>query len=412
MRVLAVLLSLLLPMLAPDSAQAKAPPVVRFELTHPAGASPKVFTEGWIFGAKLTVNGKDYSEKVRWSGTGTFKPAVGVTSHPTFQAAGTNTITLAVTVNKQEITKSFQVDAVSPTNYVGVGDLALCSADAHSTCPGCPHSVQGPITAGSSLVQVRGKSAARKGDPGMHASCCGPNRFTILEGDPEVLIEGKPAARFGDKTKHCGGIGRIVRASEAIPEPTGASDAMKVDLLIRISGPSVINQSVSWVPGQNRSNQPSKAGPYLIKDGVQLAVKGQSFSADFTHDYDYGKAFPSQIHLEGSFNAARTAIESLSVSLKAERSSKPGSRDTRQWSLVAKGIPLTTATAKRKEYRAQGPTPQDRPKGFQLLKADYSSTSREAYTDSQGKAALSEFREDQLRAEAADVSLRVTVKLQ
>jgi hypothetical protein len=102
----------------------------------------------------------------------------------------------------------------------------------------------------------------------VHASCCGPNSFTILEGDPEVLIEGKPAARFGDKTKHCGGIGNLVRPGRTTPEPAGDSATLKVDLVIRISGPTVINQSVSRRP-QNRSNEPLPV-PYLIKDGVSL----------------------------------------------------------------------------------------------------------------------------------------------
>lgn len=48
------------------------------------------------------------------------------------------------------------------------------------------------------------------GDIGTHAACCGPNTFTIAEGDPRVLINGKPAAKSGCKTIHCGGVGRLI----------------------------------------------------------------------------------------------------------------------------------------------------------------------------------------------------------
>lgn len=37
-------------------------------LTHPAGRSPNVFTTGWVFGARCSYEGKDYSGSVKWSG--------------------------------------------------------------------------------------------------------------------------------------------------------------------------------------------------------------------------------------------------------------------------------------------------------------------------------------------------------
>lgn len=191
----------------------RKPPDVVLELTYPAGKSPKVFTAGWLFGAKCVVEGKDLSSKVAWSGTGTFKPSAGSTSRPSFSRAGANRIVLTVDANGQKVSRSFSVTAVSPENYAAVGDGAVCQADAHG-CPACPHLVAGPILQGSPHVLVRGKPAARVGDPGTHGGqgcCCGPNTYKIVGGDPDVLIDGKPAARFGDETQHCGGMGKVCR---------------------------------------------------------------------------------------------------------------------------------------------------------------------------------------------------------
>lgn len=412
MRVPVVVLGLVLPFLlqAPLLAKVKPSEVV-LELTHPAGVSPKVFTEGWVFGARLKVKGKDYSEKVHWRGTGTFKPDTGATSRPVFNAPGTNTITLFVKVDGEEFSKSYQVVAVSPLNYAAFGDRAFCQADIHaSPCPVCPHPVIGPISVGGDTVQVRGRPAARKGDPGRHAACCGPNTFTILEGDPEVLIDGKPAARFGDKTKHCGGIGKLVRETSTPGESSGAEQVLTLNLSLNISGPTVINHSVPWAPTQSVTNQPSKNGPYLLKDGVKVGVKGQAFSAEFTSDSYFGKAFPSQVLLQGTFNATRTAIETLSVTLKAERAT-PGVRESKQWSFSAKGIPLTAPNPKRLEFVVRA-APQERPKGFQLVKADFTSSRREEHNTVQGKTAVSEFREDQLKADQAAVTLDLTFRPQ
>lgn len=196
-----------------DSAQvvnAAPEPKVEFSLSSPVGSSPKVFTKGWSFTAHCTVNGKDLSEDVIWTGTGTFLPKQGRTSYPIFAKEGTNSITLTIFVNDQAKSRTYQVVAVSPSNYAHIGSVALCPNDVHGPCPKCPHTVKGPIVSGSSKVLINKLSAARVGDVGRHAACCGPNSFTITSGDPQVLIEGRPAARIGDTTKHCGGIGHIV----------------------------------------------------------------------------------------------------------------------------------------------------------------------------------------------------------
>lgn len=189
---------------------------VQLQLTYPAGQSPKVFTSGWVFGAKCLMRGPDgkstdLSGKVQWSGTGTFTPSTGPVCRPTFVAPGANSITLSVQVEGKVITKTYAVVAVSPIAYAAVGGLARCPTDAHG-CPACPHNVVGPITTGSPQVFINGRPAARVGDKGIHAACCGANVFEIVGGDPEVLIDGRPAAKVGSPTKHCGGAGTIITA--------------------------------------------------------------------------------------------------------------------------------------------------------------------------------------------------------
>jgi uncharacterized Zn-binding protein involved in type VI secretion len=185
------------------------------ELAYPAGRSPKVFTSGWLFGARAILNAgkpdeEDVSDKVKWSGSGSFNPSVGARSRPSFNTEGSNSITLTIDTPKQGAQKTWQVEAVSPAGFMGVGDKAQATADAHG-CPGCPHPVVGPIISGSPTVLVNGRPAAREGDPGVHAACCGPNTFVIGKcRTTDVLIDGKPAAKINDPTTHCGGQGQII----------------------------------------------------------------------------------------------------------------------------------------------------------------------------------------------------------
>jgi uncharacterized Zn-binding protein involved in type VI secretion len=188
--------------------------IMSLRLIHIAGESPKVFSEGWVFGAEGILfpeskSASDISRNIRWSGTGKFYPEYGPETHPVFNAPGENTINIECEYNGIKIRKSFQVYAVMPDYYACVGDFVFCHACSHG-CPQCPHEVVGTIGSGSSTVKVRGKSAARVGDGGMHIeTCCGSNTFSIEEGDNEVLIDGKPAAKIGSKTQHCGGIGIV-----------------------------------------------------------------------------------------------------------------------------------------------------------------------------------------------------------
>lgn len=191
-----------------DDSDAETSGTVSLAVTYPAGRSPKVFTTGWVFGARCTADGKDISDTVKWSGSGTFNPSTGPISRPSFPE-GPNTITLTAVVGAKTYTKTVNVTAVSPAGYASVGMQAQCPADAHG-CPACPHPAIGPITTGSGNVFVNGRKAARVGDKGVHAACCGPNSFEIASGDPDVLINGRSAARVGSTTRHCGGTGQIV----------------------------------------------------------------------------------------------------------------------------------------------------------------------------------------------------------
>jgi uncharacterized Zn-binding protein involved in type VI secretion len=93
-----------------------------------------------------------------------------------------------------------------------LGDKAMCAADAHG-CIACPHVVTGPAIQGSTDVMINYKPALRKGDAGIHAPCCGPNRWTASAGSGTVMINGKPAVRLGDGTDHCGGKGNLIEGS-------------------------------------------------------------------------------------------------------------------------------------------------------------------------------------------------------
>lgn len=123
--------------------------------------------------------------------------------------AGANEIILTVAIPGQTVTRRFPVSAISPAGFAPVGSTAHCPSDAHG-CPGCPHlDVRGPVQTGSPTVTVDGRPAARVGDTGTHASCCGSNTFTITGGDTSVMIDGRPAARIGSTTAHCGGAGQL-----------------------------------------------------------------------------------------------------------------------------------------------------------------------------------------------------------
>ncbi len=197
-------------------------PAVTLEFTFPAGQSPSVFREGWVFGARFVVDPggageRDLSDRASWSGTGLFNPPVGALSRPFFKKAGKNTVTITAEVDGRTYRQDLTVNAVSSLKYAAVGDTAQCDRYALG-CPKCPHVATGPITTGSENVLLGGKPAARKGDKGVAIGGCSSAEFEILEGDPNVLIDGRPAARLGDETKHFGGFGKIIAVSSYDPK--------------------------------------------------------------------------------------------------------------------------------------------------------------------------------------------------
>lgn len=96
-----------------------------------------------------------------------------------------------------------------------LGDKAKVPADGHG-CLGCAHTCIGPAVEGSEDVFVNGRPAERLSDPGVHASCCGPNTWKIAQGSSTVNVNGKPVARKGDMTQHCGGIGKLEEGSSDV----------------------------------------------------------------------------------------------------------------------------------------------------------------------------------------------------
>jgi uncharacterized Zn-binding protein involved in type VI secretion len=96
-----------------------------------------------------------------------------------------------------------------------LADTGKCNADAHG-CPACPHPTIGPAVAGSPDVLVNSRPALRIDDPGIHAACCGPNKWNVSAGSGTVFINSKKAARKGDQTKHCGGVGSLTSGSSDV----------------------------------------------------------------------------------------------------------------------------------------------------------------------------------------------------
>jgi len=203
-------------------------PSVQLELTYPVGKSPRVFTEGWVFGARCSItrqpSGKtvDCSGDVAWSGTGSFSPGKGKTSKPRFNLPGPNRITLSVVVDGERHEHNYPVTAVASQLYAKIGDPIFCYDVLFSPDTG-PMPVQGHITSGSALVTVDGiHPAARQGDTGVVAASSGTDA-RIETGDPNVLIEGKPAARQGDRIQCKTSVGAIgvpgVVAEQKLPAP-------------------------------------------------------------------------------------------------------------------------------------------------------------------------------------------------
>lgn len=90
--------------------------------------------------------------------------------------------------------------------YVRQGvDPVHCQADVHGIPPfGIVVPTFGVFTEGSPNTFVNNLPAVRVGDGGIHAACCGPNKFIATGGSPNSFINDRPAVRTGDTTLHCG----------------------------------------------------------------------------------------------------------------------------------------------------------------------------------------------------------------
>ena len=93
-----------------------------------------------------------------------------------------------------------------------LSDIGMVQGDGHG-CPSCSHVCSGPVINASNNVFINSLGACREGDPGIHASCCGPNTFTVAAGSGNVNVNGKPLVRTNDKTEHCGGTGKMITGS-------------------------------------------------------------------------------------------------------------------------------------------------------------------------------------------------------
>lgn len=85
-------------------------------------------------------------------------------------------------------------------------------------CLLCAHPVAGKIIEGTSektKINFIGAALAMKSG-GVHAACCGANRFKNIEGSKTVFIENKPAVRIGDAVVTCGGVGKVTTGSSNV----------------------------------------------------------------------------------------------------------------------------------------------------------------------------------------------------
>ena len=97
-----------------------------------------------------------------------------------------------------------------------LGDRSKAPIDTHG-CPACLHTnVQGPAITASPNVFVNGAPALRIGDGGIHAACCFTNTWKVIQGSGQVFVNGQALVRKGDTTLHCGGIGKMIDASENV----------------------------------------------------------------------------------------------------------------------------------------------------------------------------------------------------
>ena len=173
----------------------------------------------WKF--KLELPSGLENATVQWAGSGQLSNARVVTGagggpeavvDAQFAKPGSHTVSVTVTAKGIVRKASLQVTAKDANLYARVGSKARAPIDAHG-CPACPHSnCTGPANvASASELIIAGLPAIRVGDSGIHAACCGTNRWSLGAGDDEVLYQGKALGVVGSPTQHCGGVGKIIQ---------------------------------------------------------------------------------------------------------------------------------------------------------------------------------------------------------
>lgn len=186
---------------------------VYFWLRSPFEGSPKILTRGWQMEAHVRVDlpevSGEFAPSIRWTGSGTFSNETGPLSTPTFFEPGLNFVKLSLRIKERDYASTFYFYAKDASRYARLGSIAQCPSDAHG-CPACPHPVIGPLIQASPNYTIDGLPIARVGDLGVHQACCGPNSYSVVAGDPEIIINGKQVPRIGDRTRHCGGDGKFV----------------------------------------------------------------------------------------------------------------------------------------------------------------------------------------------------------
>lgn len=198
------------------------------------------------------------------------------------------------------------VGAQNMSGAARLGDLAQVRADAHG-CPACPHPGVGPITTGSSDVFINGRPAARQGDLGLHAICCGPCTFKIAKGSHTVYVNGKPLARRDDKTQHCGGNGPITIGSPDVIVDDGAQAA------VGLAG--FAGRALQILLDRAGSTTPSRAGRLADANAGKLGGRGAGDLASDLVRADQGPAAgaaappPSASPTVGPFTLEVTVVD-------------------------------------------------------------------------------------------------------
>lgn len=158
-----------------------------------------------------------------------------------------------------------------------LGDKAYIALDSHG-CPVCSHPASGPAISGSPDVRVNRRPALRVDDRGVHAACCGTNRWTATEGSGTVFINGRAAHRIGDATKHCGGNGKLTEGSDNVDVGGGRNQQVRDTRCANLSNQWFYGTDTSIVPNHGcyddfyigkigRDSRPIPAGDAVPSSG-------------------------------------------------------------------------------------------------------------------------------------------------